>query len=98
MLRSQLARCTQGEDSKSCGNSWCDLWDDPGGLSGCDLVTLAGVPVVTDVPVSPSSAVAEMCEGVPLDSGWEFVEPQSFSFSNQKAFDCLGGESRRHAL
>ena len=35
------------------------------------------VLVVTDVTVDPfSSAVAEMCEGVSLDSDWEFVEPQ----------------------
>ena len=25
-----------GEEFESCGNSWCDLWDDPGGLSDGD--------------------------------------------------------------
>ena len=30
-----------------------------------------------------------MCEGVPLDSEWDFVEPQSFSFSKKRNFDCL---------
>ena len=33
----------------------------------------------------PSSAVAEMCEVVSLGSDWEFVEPQSFSFSKQRS-------------
>ena len=60
-------------------------------------MTRTGVLVVTDVPVSPSSAAAEMCEGVSSDSDREFVEPQSF-FSFQEAFDCLGGESRRCEL
>ena len=35
--------------------------------------------------VSPSSAVAEMCEGVSSDSDWEYVEPQSFSFSRKRS-------------
>ena len=37
-----------------------DLWDDSCGLSDCGSVTLSGVLVVTDVLVSPSSAVAVM--------------------------------------
>ena len=44
--------------------------------------------VVTDVLVSPFSAVAEMCEGVSSDSDGESVEPQY----------CSCGESRRHEL
>ena len=61
LFRLQFFR--QGEDSESCGNSWSDLWDGPCGLSDDDLVTLTGVLVVTDVLVSLSPAVAEMCEG-----------------------------------
>ena len=30
-----------------------------------------------------------MCEGVPSDSEWEFVEPQSFSFSKKRNFACV---------
>ena len=66
---------SQGEESESCGNSWGDLWDDPCGVPDGDPVTLTGVLVVSDVLVSSSSAVAEMCES---DSDWECVEPQSF--------------------
>ena len=51
---------SQGEDSESCGKSWGDLWDESGGLSDCDSGTWTGLPVVTDVFVSPSSAVSEM--------------------------------------
>ena len=53
--------------------------------------------MVTDVLVSPSSAVAEMCEDASSDSDWEFVEPTVFFFL-LKAFDCLCGESRRDDL
>ena len=68
---------SQVEDSESCGNSCGDLRDE-----SCGLSDWTGVLVVTCVLVCPSSAVAEMCEGVSSDSDWEFVEPQSFSFSN----------------
>ena len=60
------------EDSESCGNSWCDLWDDSRGLSHCGPVAWSVVPVVTDV--FPSSAVAVMNEVVSSDSDWEFLE------------------------
>ena len=41
---------------------------------------------VTVVPVSPSSVVTEcFFEDVSLDSDWEFVEPQSFSFSKKRS-------------
>ena len=63
--------------AEACG----DLWDESCGLSDCDSVKWTGLLVVTDVLESPSSAVAEMCEGVSSDSGWEVVELQSFSFS-----------------
>ena len=82
-----------GELWYSCG----DIWDESCRLSDCDSVTWTGLPVVVDVLVSPSSAVAEMCDGVSSDSDWEFVAPQSFSFYT-KAFDCLCGESRRDEL
>ena len=52
-------------------------------------MTLTGVLVVTDVLVSPSSAVAEMNEGVSSDSDWEHVEPQSFSFSKKRSIVCV---------
>ena len=48
---------SQGEISESCGNSW--------GLCDCAPGTWTVLPVVTDVRVSPSSAVAEMCEMFP---------------------------------
>ena len=57
-------------------------------MSDCDSGTWTGLLVVTDVRVSPSSAVAEMCEDVSSDSDLEFVEPQPFSFF-KKGFDCL---------
>ena len=40
---------------------------------------------VTDVPVSPSSVVAELCGAPPCFSDWSLVEPQSFSFSKKRA-------------
>ena len=55
-------------------------------------------PVVTDVLVSPSSVVTEVCDGSSLGSDWEFVEPQSFFFFLQTAFVCLCGESRTNEL
>ena len=74
---------SQKELSESCRNSWGDLWDESCGLSDCDSVTWTGVLV------SPSSAVAVMCEGVSSDSDWEFVEPQSFSFSKKRSIVCV---------
>ena len=76
---------------QSCGNSCGDLWDDLGGLSDGGPGQWAGVPVVpavTDVLVlvSYSSAVTEICEGVSLNSDWEFVEPESSSFSKKRSF------------
>ena len=47
-------------------------------LASCELVR--AVPGVTDVLVSPSSVVTELCDGSPCDSDREFVEPQSFFF------------------
>ena len=39
--------------------------------------------------VSTSSAVAVMCEGVSSDAAWEFVEPQSSSFSEKRPDVCV---------
>ena len=79
---------SQVEDSESCGNSWGDLWDGFCGLSDCDSVTWTKLLAVNDLLVSPSSAVAEMREGVSTDSDWEFLEPQCFSFSKKRSFVC----------
>ena len=43
---------------------------------------------VIDVLVSPSSVITELCDVSPCRSHWEFVEPQSFSFSKQRARCC----------
>ena len=80
---------SQGEDLGSCGGvSWGDLLENPHDLSDCELETrteVSAVLVVTDVLVSPSSVVTECWDGVSLDSDWEFVEPQSFSFSKKRS-------------
>ena len=46
------------------------------------------VPDVTDVLVSPSPVVTEFCDGFSCCSDWDFVEPQSFSFSKKRAHSC----------
>ena len=45
------------------------------------------VLVVTDVLVSSSSVVTEICDEVSRDSDCEFVEPQSSSFSKKRLLD-----------
>ena len=72
-----------------------DFWDESGGLSDCDSGTWTGLLVVTDVRVSPSSAVAEICEDVSSDSDWEFVEPQSFSCSKKRSFASAENQKER---
>ena len=57
--------------------------------SECGSVAVSGVPVVIDVGETASSVVTVMCEGVPSDSEWDFVEPQSFSFSEKRNFACV---------
>ena len=74
--------------SENDGNSWSDLWDGPCGVS--DWVSGVGtgglvVPFVTDVAVSPSSVVTEVCDGFSLGSDGDPLEPQSFSFSKKCA-------------
>ena len=50
------------------------------------------VLVVTDVCVSPSSVVTKFCDGFSLDSDWEFVEPQSSSFSRKRSLDWAASQ------
>ena len=59
--------------------------------SDCEPVSCAHVrvvPDVTDVLVSFSSVVTELCDVSSCCSDWEFVEPQSFSFSRKRALCC----------
>ena len=61
---------------------------------------MSGVLVVPDVGEAASSVVTVICGGVPSDSAWDFVEPQSFSFSKKHNFACgraEGHEFRRNA-
>ena len=80
-----------GRDSESCGNSWRDLLGDSCGLSDCVSEVSSGVPVVTDVPVSPSVVV--MSAALASDSDSEFVEPQSFSFSKKPSIVCVENQA-----
>ena len=70
---------------ESCGDfSWEDLLDNPEDLADCEPDSCAHVCVVlnvTDVLVSLSSVVTELCDVSPCGSDWEFVEPQSFFLS-----------------
>ena len=67
----------------------CGLLGDSCGLSDCGSEVSSGEPAVTDVSDSPSSVVV-MSEASVLDSDWEFLGPQSFSFSpNKKACSLL---------
>ena len=88
MFRLRLLQFSvKGETSENDGTSWGDLWDDPCGVS--DWVSGVGtsgpvVLVVTDVLVSPSSVVTEVCGGFSLGADGDSAEPQSFSFSQKK--------------
>ena len=58
----------------------------PEDLSDSEPDTCAPVRAVldvTDVPVSPSSVVTEVCEVLSCCSDWEDVEPQSSPFSKK---------------
>ena len=62
------------DDSGSFGDSWCDLCGHSCGFSECVPAVSSGVPVVTDVSVSPSP-VGELGEvSLPFLSP-ESVEP-----------------------
>ena len=77
---------------ESCGDlSWGDPLEKLEDLSDSEPVSFAlvrVVPDVTDVLVSPSSVVTEFCDVSSRCSDWEFVEPQSFSFSKKRALCC----------
>ena len=86
-----------GEMSESGGISSGDLWDDPCGEGLTAFLGLGRVGlwvlVVTDVPVSPSSVVTEVCDGFSLGSDGELLEQYSFSFSKRRAHpldSCAG--------
>ena len=91
---------SQGRDSESCGDvSGEHLSEEPEDPSNCELVSCELVRVVPDesdvvvVPISPSSVVTELCVLSPCRSDWEFVEPQSFSFSQKSVH--IGVQTRR---
>ena len=69
---------------ESCGDLSCeDLLDKPEELSDCESeawVVVLEVLDVTDVLVSLSSLVIDVCEVLSCCSDWGDVEPQSFSF------------------
>ena len=77
-------------DLESCGDLSCeDLLDKPEELSDCESeawVVVHEVPDVTNVLVSPSSVVTELCYRFSCGSDLDFVEPQSFSFSKKRSF------------
>ena len=65
--------------------------------SGCEPDSRARVrwvPYVTDVPVCPSSVVTELCDVSSCCSNWDFVEPQSFSFSKKRIGTTVQEEMR----
>ena len=81
---------SQGEVWENCdGFSWCDLLEYPDDLSDYDSelrACVSAVLAVLHVRVSPSSVVTECCGDVSLGSDWQFVEPQSCSFSEKRPF------------
>ena len=67
--------------------SWEDTLDEFKSWSGCEPDSRACVrmvPDVTDVLVSPSSVVTELCDISSCGSDWDYVEPQSFSLSKKR--------------
>ena len=48
-------------------------------------MVVPAVLVVIDVFVSPSSVVTELCDCFTCYLDWDFVEPQSFSFSQKRS-------------
>ena len=78
---------SQGRDLESCGDlSWKESLEEFENWSDCEPDSCARVrvvPDVPDVPVSTSSVVTEFRDVSSMCSDWEFVEPQSFSFSQK---------------
>ena len=89
---------SQGGDLESDEDlSWEDPLEEFESWSGCDLDSRARVrvvPDVTDVAVSLSSVVTELCDVSPCYSDRDFVVPQSFSFL-QNAFSLLYSNAGR---
>ena len=63
-----------GKDGKRKSNNIGKGGDSVSGTGTSGLVVL----VVTDVPVSPSSVVTEVCDGFSLGFDGELVEPSPF--------------------
>ena len=59
------------------GEIWSceDLLDETEDLSDRESEAWVVVPVVPDVPVSPSSVVTGFCDGFSCCSDWDFLEP-----------------------
>ena len=71
---------SQGGDLDSGGDlSWEDPLEKPEDLSDCEPETWVDVSVV----LMPSSVITEVCDVLSCCSDGEYVEPQSFSFSNK---------------
>ena len=92
----------QGRDLESDEDlSREDPLDEFKSWSGCEPDARARVrmvPDVTDVPVSPSSVVTELCDVSSCCSDWEFVEPKSFSFSKKAGLDSYAGRDEVRRL
>ena len=58
-------------------------------VTECGSVAGSDVPVLAGVGVSAPSVVTVVCEDVPSDSGWDFVEPQSFSLSPRRVISVV---------
>ena len=90
----------EGGDLESCDDlSWEDTWEEFEDWSDCESDSRARVRLVpdgTDVLVS-LSVITERCDVSFCCSEWEFVEPQSFSFSKKRAHSCaVSQEEMRH--
>ena len=73
------------------GELWRYFLEEPEDLSGREPVSgelVRVVPDVTDVPVSSSSVVTELCDVSSCYSDRDFVERRSFSFSKKRAHCC----------
>ena len=85
---------SQGEDLVSCGDiSWEDLLEEPEDLSGRELVSgelVRVVPDVTDVLVSPSSVVTELCDVSPCCSDRDFCGTAVLFFLQKAHLLCEG--------
>ena len=81
--------CQEG-DVESCGDvSWEDLWTI---LRTCLIVSLirARVPLLIDVPVSPSSVVTELCDVSPCGSDWGLWNRSPFLLLKKRAHRVTG--------